>query len=245
MCLRTCAGCSVALLGLIVASFTQGAESTALGALKLDNYTFDKVVQIPGQQFFVKFDQSYAYGEKEDEYKVLCKMAHSVPKFLVAEVPVQEYGDKENDDLRERFKLKKDDFPAYFLFNEANKDGVKYSGAIKAADMATWLRRQKIPFPAIGTIAELDEVAKAFLKEGLADAQIEAAKKIVEESYKTDKKAQMYVKIMEKIKAKGEAYITDESKRLGKILEGKLAPEKKEELSDKLKVLSAFTKDEL
>merc|ERR1712151_874053 len=57
--------------------------------------------------------------------------------------------------------------------------------------------------PAIGTIAELDEIVQKFLKESLSDTHIEAAKKIVEESYKTDKKAQMYLKIMEKVKAKG------------------------------------------
>ena len=72
----------------------------------------------------LRFDSSYAYGEKEDEFKILCKhvgkpewlspMAAGPPsaelhdrrgmvegkplRFL--EVPVQEYGDKENDDLR-------------------------------------------------------------------------------------------------------------------------------------------------
>merc|ERR1719426_381038 len=111
--------------------------------------------------------------------------------------------------------------------------------------MGAWLRRQKIAVPSIGTIAELDEIAKAFLKEGLADSQVAAAKKIVEASYKDDKKAQMYLKIMDKIKAKGEAYIADETKRVGKILEGKLAAEKKDEMSDKIKVLGAFSKDEL
>merc|ERR1719353_432118 len=190
------------LTAITFVTLASSAQATASGALKLDNYTFDKVLQMPGHSFFVKFDQSYAYGEKEDEFKVLCKISHKVPSFLIAEVPVQEYGDKENDDLRERFKLKKDDFPAYLLFNEANKDGVKYTGAIKADDMGAWLRRQKIAVPSIGTIAELDEIAKAFLKEGLADSHIEAAKKVVEESYKEDKKAQMYLKIMDKIKAK-------------------------------------------
>jgi len=220
-------------------------EATASGAIKLDNYTFDKVVGIPGHSFFVKFDQSYAYGEKEDEFKVLCKISHKVANFLVAEVPVQEYGDKENDDLREKLGLKKEDFPAYFLFNEAHKEGLKYTGAVKADDMGAWLRRQKIGVPSVGTIVELDDIAKAFLKEGLADAQIEAAKKIIEASYKEDKKAQLYVKIMEKIKAKGETYIADETKRLTKILDGKLAAEKKAELSDKMKILGVFVKEEL
>merc|ERR1711988_668960 len=117
----------------------RGAVGTAQGALKLDNYTLDKVLGIPDTTVLVKFDKSYAYGEKEDEFKVLCRLAYSVPNFLIGEVPVQEYGDKENDDLRERFKLKKDDFPVYFLFNEANKEGLKYSAAIKAEDISGWL----------------------------------------------------------------------------------------------------------
>jgi len=231
--------------GLILASLTTSVLGTAQGAIKLDNYTFDKVLAIPGHSFFVKFDQSYAYGEKEDEFKVLCKTAHKVEKFLVAEIPVQEYGDKENDDLAKRFKVVKDDFPTYILFNEANKEGLKYTGSIKVADMSVWLRRQKIAFPAIGTIEELDKIAKAFLKDGLAASHIAEAKKVVEEQYKDDKKAQMYVKIMDKILVKGEAYIEEESKRVTKITAGKLSPEKKEEMLDKLKVLGAFTKEEL
>ena len=51
-----------------------------MGALKLDNYTIDKMLAIAEHSLLVKFDQSYAYGEKEDEFKVLCKQAYSVPK---------------------------------------------------------------------------------------------------------------------------------------------------------------------
>merc|ERR1719426_157938 len=117
-----------------LASLALSVDAIALGAIKLDNYTFDKVISSPddAMQYLVKFDQSYAYGEKEDEFKALCRVAYSAKKFLVAEVPVQEYGDKENDDLRERFKLKKEDFPAYFLFNKDNKEGKRYTGAVKA-----------------------------------------------------------------------------------------------------------------
>jgi endoplasmic reticulum protein 29 len=233
------------LVSLLLAVANIGAEATALGALKLDNYTFDKVLKIPDHSFFVKFDQSYAYGEKEDEFKLLAKTAYNAPKCLIAEVPVQEYGDKENDDLRERFKITKEDFPAYFLFNEANAEGLRYKGSIKATDMATWLRQQKVAMPSIGTIAELDEIAQKFLKDGFSDSHIDAAKKLVEETYKTDKKAQLYVKIMEKVKAKGEGYVAEETKRVTKMLEGKIAEEKKAEFNDKIKVLNSFVKTEL
>lgn len=222
------------------------AEGTASGAIKLDNYTFDKVVGIPGHSFLVKFDQSYAYGEKEDEFKSLCKLAYAVPNFLIAEVPVQEYGDKDNDDLRERFKLVKDDFPAYLLFDEAHKEGVRFSGSVKAEDIVAFLRRNRVKMPSIGTIEELDAIAKQFLKEGFADAHIDAVKKLADDAYKTDRKAGMYVKIMQKIKDKGEAYVTGESARVSKILEGKVTPEKKDELNDKLKILGVFaSKDDL
>merc|ERR1712176_1267037 len=133
-------------------------------------------LSLPGHSLLVKFDKSYAYGEKEDEFKTLCKLAYPVSSFLIAEVPVQEYGDKENDDLRERFGLKKDDFPVYFLFSAGNKDGTKYSGAIKADAIASWLRRNQVKMPAVGTIQELDDIVKKFFKGGMASEEIAAAK---------------------------------------------------------------------
>jgi len=225
-------------------------QATAPGAIKLDNYTFDKVLAIPDHTFLVKFDQSYAYGEKEDEFKTLCKLAYSVPRFLIGEIPVQEYGDKDNDDLRERFKLTKDDFPVYYLFNADNKEGLKYTGTITASDLAAWLRTQKVKMPSIGTIAELDEIAKLFVKEGMSEAQLAEAKKMAEGQYSTDKKSAMYVKIMQKIKEKGQSYVAGEIARVKKILEGKVTPEKKTELDDKTRILGVFqglfdTKDEL
>merc|ERR1719230_166976 len=217
------------LAAATVALTSHTAMGTAQGALKLDNYTLDKVLAIPGQSVLVKFDKSYAYGEKEDEFKSLCKLAYTVPNFLIGEVPVQEYGDKENDDLRERFKINKDDFPVYYLFNEQEKEGKKYSGAVTAADLGTWLRQNKVRMPAIGTIDELDQIAKKFMKEK-ADADIESAKTLAEGEYKTDRKAAMYVKIMQKIKEKGDEYIETETKGVAKILEGKVTPEKAAEM---------------
>merc|ERR1712139_611638 len=209
------------------------------GALKLDNYTFDKVVGLKDTAVLAKFDQSYAYGEKEDEFKALCKSAYAVPNFFIGEVPVQEYSDKDNDDLRERYELKKDDFPVYFLF-KGLEDKTKYDGEITADDLSAWLRRKGVKMPSIGTIAEMDELVKKFLKEGMKDAEIEAAQKLADGDYKSDKKAAIYVKVMKKVKEKGETYVKSESDRVQKIMQGKLNADKKQELSDKLKVLGVF-----
>lgn len=226
-------------LFLSAALFMGVADATAMGALKMDNYTFDKVIGIPGHTVLAKFDQSYPYGEKEDQFKELTKLAHGVPQFFIGEVPVQEYGDKENDDLREKFGLKKDDFPVYILFKgPENKE--TYDGKITAEEIGAWLRRKGVRMPSVGTITEMDEIVKKFLKGGMAPAEIEAVKKLADGDFKNDKKAPMYVKIMEKIKEKGVEYIKTETARVEKIMGGKLTPEKKTELSDKMKILNVF-----
>lgn len=231
---------------MILLALAQLAAATAQGALKLDNYTFDKVLAIPGKSFFVKFDQSYAYGEKEDAFKALCKLSYDVPNFLMGEIPVQEYGDKDNEDLAKRFKLKKEDWPAYFLFNGAHKEGLRYTDKIEADAIAAWLRRQQIGMPSVGTIFELDQIAKRFLNSGLDAKEIEAAEKLAKDKFSNDRKAPLYVKIMEKIKEKGAGYVESESKRVSKLLEGKLPPEKSTEMNSKLKILGVFaSKEEL
>ena len=214
-------------------------EATAQGALKLDNYTFSKVTSLPGWSFLVKFDQSYAYGEKEDEFKLLCKHAHQVPHFMMAEVPVQEFGDKENDDLRDQFKLTKEDFPTYFLINEANPSGQRYAGAVKADLLVRWLRRHQIAIPSLGTIEELDILAQKFMQDPKDAGLVAEAQKFAEEN--SDKKAAIYVKIMQKIQEKGQGYVAAELERVRKISGVSVAVEKKAELEEKLKVLEIFS----
>jgi endoplasmic reticulum protein 29 len=254
------------IFGVLLAASTWQASATAAGALKLDNYTFDKVVTLPGQTLLVKLDKSYAYGEKEDAFKELCKVAYPVKDFMIAEIPVQEYGDKENDDMRERFGANVDDFPVYYLFKGSADARTMFEGfanpnAKKPANwdddedgaweapmlgeptlenLAIWLRMQGVKMPSIGTILELDEAAERFIKQGLKDSEIEAAQKIADEEYKTDAKAPMYIKIMKKIKEKGREYVEKESARVQKVLEGKITPEKRTEMSDKLKILGVF-----
>lgn len=251
----------------IAAIIPMGVHATAQGAVKLDNMTFDKMVSVPGLSFLVKFDKTYAYGEKEDAFKELCKTAFPVKDFLIGEVPVQEYGDKENEDVAERFKVNKDEFPAYFLFKGSVANPVKFEGfpnptakkpstwdddedgtweapMIKeptAENLIMWLRKYGIKMPSIGTVAELDELAAKFLKSGFKDADLEAAKALAEGEYKNDKKAPIYVKIMEKVKAKGVDYVQTELARVQKLLAGKITDEKKGELTEKVKILNVFT----
>merc|ERR1712187_1036225 len=97
------------------------------------------------------------------------------------------------------------------------------------------------------TILELDEVALKFLKDGHTDADISAAKALIEANHKESAKAPWYVKIMTKIKEKGFGYVEKEVNRVDKVLQGQIAEQKRVELQDKMKILSVFasSKDEL
>ncbi|CAK0868390.1 unnamed protein product [Prorocentrum cordatum] len=146
----------------------------------------------------------------------------------------------ENDDIRERYNLVVGDFPAYLLFDQAHKKGLRYPGEVKAADIAVWLRKNGVNMPAIGTIADLDEIAGKFLADK-AEEHIAAAKSLAEGHLKNDRKAAMYVKIMERIRERGDGFLKAEKDRLTKILqESKVWKEKRDELQDKLNVLDAF-----
>lgn len=259
---------SIALLifGIIPALCAPGAFAAAQGAVKLDNYTFDKWIGVPGQTVLVKFDESYAYGAKEDAFKELCKLAYTVPGFSIGEVGVQEYGDKENNDIAEKFGLKKEDFPAYFLFKGSEDSKVRYEGfpdpvakqpsswdagedgpweppmltEINSENLIKWLRKHGIKMPFPGGIPELDALVKSFLTDGMKDADVTAAQALADGDYKENKRAAVYPKIMKKIKEKGEDYVATETARVTKVMAGKLTPEKKEEMDNKLKVLNVF-----
>mmetsp|Transcript_91241 Transcript_91241/g.175005 ORF Transcript_91241/g.175005 Transcript_91241/m.175005 type:complete len:252 (+) Transcript_91241:68-823(+) len=220
------------------------AVATAPGAIKMDNYTFDKMLSLPGYNWLVKVDIAYAYSEVEDEFKALSKLAHVVPNFFIGEMPCSDYGEKENHDfVLERWGHKKRELPVYYLYKAGKVKPLKYKGRVKADQIAVWLRKHGIHYPAVGTITELDEIATKFMLQGHGETEIEAAKKIVGKEFKDDRKAQMYVAIMEKVKEKGEDYIEKEIARVNKILKGITTKDKAAELNDKLKILSGFERN--
>lgn len=262
------------LLFLLSVASSPVAFGLAPGAIKLDNYTIDKFLGVPGQTVLIKFDESYAYGEKEDAFKALCKLAHPLSNFFIGEIAVQEYGDKENEDVAKRFEVTKEMFPTYFLFKEGEdkKKPTKFEGfadpsakqpanwdadedgpweapmlkEINTENLVKWLRMHGIKMPMVGGIPELDAVVKSFFANGKKDSDVEAAQKLADGDHKDNAKAANYPKIMKKIKEKGDGYVETETTRVKKIMAGKITPEKKEELENKLKVLNIFaSKDEL
>ena len=80
----------------------------------------------------------------------------------------------------------------------------------------------------------------------LKTAEDEAAKLTIE-SQKSS--ADMYVKTMRKVIEKGTEFVESEVKRVEKLKSGKLSDKKKEQLNDRLNILTSFSlgikKDEL
>merc|ERR1719284_209638 len=86
------------------------------GILKLDNTTFDRLID-GSRNVIVRFDKEYSYGDEHDAWKDFAKtVGESSADMLVCDVGVSEYGDKDNSDIAERFAIKTEDFPQYRLF---------------------------------------------------------------------------------------------------------------------------------
>merc|ERR1712087_1016015 len=144
------------------------------GILKLDNTTFDRIID-GSRSVFVRFDEEYSYGEEHDAWKEYAKaVGESAADLLSADVGVSEYGDKDNSDLAERFGVKTDDFPRFLLFTKgmrASDSPIVYSGAKKTEEFLRFAQEKAgawIGLP--GQIKELDALAKELA--GAADKAV-------------------------------------------------------------------------
>ena len=68
--------------------------------------TFDRIID-GSKSVMVRFDKEYSYGDEHDAWKSFAaKVGESAADMLVADVGVSEYGDKDNQDLAEKFSIK-------------------------------------------------------------------------------------------------------------------------------------------
>lgn len=74
----------------------------------------------------MKIDVAYPYGEKHEQFGKLSAVLSSNSDILVAEVGVKDYGDKENVNLAEKYKIVKEDYPVLLLFLEGKTEPIRY-----------------------------------------------------------------------------------------------------------------------
>jgi len=230
------------LVLLLCACAAPALAYTERGILKLDNTTFDRIID-GSRSVFVRFDKEYSYGEEHDAWKDYAKkVGESSADLLSADVGVSEYGDKDNSDLAERFKINSEDFPQYRLFTKGTNsyaEPLVYTGEKKSDEFLRFVQDKAgawIGLP--GQIKELDALAKEFIGATDKDAVLKKAEEAAAAS--KEETAKYYIKVMQKSAADTE-FVTKETTRLKRMMEdGSVKPTKKEQFGRRLNVLSSF-----
>ncbi|XP_060084735.1 endoplasmic reticulum resident protein 29-like [Ylistrum balloti] len=233
-------------LAVVVVLFQTVVADGVKGSVQLNSGVFEKILR-KHKAVLVKFDETYPYGEKQDAFKEVAAATLSQDDILVSEVQVQDYGDKENADLAERFSVTKDDFPVYFLFMSGDAENPKkFLGNVKNADdIKKFLMRESGLWLGLPSCLEdYDKRVKEFLKASgdkrqdiLATAEEEASKESDESKKRS---ADIYVKTMKKIVEKGTEFVDSEITRVEKLKDGKVSDKKKEQLNERLNILTSF-----
>jgi len=214
------------------------------GVLPLDSVTFDKIIGSTQQyNVLVKFDKEYAYGPKEDAFKSFAETTRNSPNFILAQVGVQEHGDKLNDDLRERFALNAGDFPVFKLFKRGESKSITMSGDVSIENLSSFVKNELnlwIGLP--GKIEAFDNLALAFAASPNTDILASASNLLTTIDAKDSENAKFYILAMKKILEHGDTWVATETARVTKLLESKITPEKKEQLKQRLNILPSFKK---
>lgn len=209
----------------------------------------------------LKVDRPYPYGEKEDAFKEFAKLAGSLSVedskgFLIAEVNVQNYGDKDNAVVQERLGLKESEFPAYLLFKDGASpaDGgaskaIRFKGQVNTENLLAFVRSKVgIRVAGPGTVAAMEKLVDELLLASEDDrpAVLEKARPVAAKLHGEDHtRGQVYLRLMEKVISKGTEWPAKELKRMESLAGKKMSSAKRTTVEHKLKLLPSFVREEL
>lgn len=191
----------------------------------------------------VKFDTQYPYGDKHDQFLTFAKEVSATPDLLIAEVGVQDFADRENSDLAQRYSAKKDEFPVLKLFLGSVENPITFNGEWKDDDLKHFLRSNSgLRVVLSNCISTLDDLAEQFMTTGSEQTRQELLNRAQSASISdSDKKsADVYTKLMQKVIERGTGFIASETERVNNLLGGKLSETKKNELLVRRNILRSF-----
>lgn len=85
------------------------------GCIEIGEFNLEKIVP-RFEAVLVKFDVAYPYGEKHDIFAKVAEEIIDNKNFLLAQVPLKDYGEKENEEFSKKYGVTKEDLPALRLF---------------------------------------------------------------------------------------------------------------------------------
>ncbi|UJR13184.1 hypothetical protein I4U23_000206 [Adineta vaga] len=108
-------------------TWTLTSHAHTPGTVTVDSSTFDKILR-NFDIVLVKFDDKYPYGENQDQFKKFAENTVNMENLLIAEIPITDYGEKENEQLATEYKITKNDFPVYKLFLRGRSQPIDFTG---------------------------------------------------------------------------------------------------------------------
>ncbi|CAF3195125.1 unnamed protein product [Rotaria socialis] len=229
---------------------TQASESKAHtpGTVTVDSLTFDKILR-NFDVVLAKFDDKYPHGDKHDQFKKFAENVANAKNLLVVEIPITDYGEKENEQLAKEYSVTKADFPAYKLFIKGKSKPIDYTGDSTEEDLKRFLSQNTdLWFGLSGTLESLDRISREFFDASSAnDAKtqnslVEKAREVVQglTDKKEQKSGESYIKIMEAAVKQGVEFFKREERRVQNLLKGKITTEKRVELQNRANILLSF-----
>lgn len=178
----------------------------------------------------------------------VAEVSRNSADLLVAEVGVQDYGDYENKDLADRYGVKKDDFPVVKLFLQndlSNPKNFDQNDNFNAETLKAFIKQNSgLRLPLDACLEQFDVIAEEFVGTGnnqQRSALLEKAQKEAQSLSEEDKKkADVYIKLMQRVIERGDTFIKSERERVKNILAGKITDKKKAEMQGRLNVLLSF-----
>lgn len=218
------------------------------GTLTVDSFTFDKVLR-NFDVVLAKFDDKFPYGDKQDAFKKFAESVANTKNLVIAEIPITDYGEKENEQLAKEYGVSKPDFPAYKLFLKGKSKPIDYTGDKTEDDLKRFLSQNTgLWFGLPGTLETLDRLAREFFdasssndetnQKSLLEKAREQVKSLVDP--KEQKSGESYLKIMETVVKQGTEFLKREGRRVQNLLKGKITNEKKQELQYRSNILLSF-----
>lgn len=219
-------------------------------AVQLDVTNFDDVVN-GSKNVIVAFTAPWCGHCKnmKPAYEAVARAFINEPDVVVAQMQADA---PENKDIAMRYDVRS--FPTIKFFPKNSTEWISYDMARTEGQFTVFLNEQcgthrtasGLLDDAAGRVAMLDALARKYVSDLPSRADIAAKTKeaIADVAKDTRAAADYYVKAMERIAAKGDAWLKKESTRLTNLLASPtIAPKKLDEIKVKLNILKAFVED--